>query len=156
MNKVLMQSGKDDWETPQALFEELDREFHFTLDPCSTHENAKCAKHYTAEENGLQMSWGGRLFSAILHTARPSDKTSGCKSVSRKRRSPELWLLPCSRRGRTRNASISMCWDGLKSALSVAACGLNRTAYRAGRPHSRAWCAYGAARQVMGRKVRNA
>lgn len=59
MNKVLMQSGKDDWETPQALFDELDREFHFTLDPCSTHENAKCAKHYTAEENGLQMSWGG-------------------------------------------------------------------------------------------------
>lgn len=62
MNKVLMQSGKDDWETPQALFEELDREFHFTLDPCSTHENAKCAKHYTAEENGLQMSWGGDCF----------------------------------------------------------------------------------------------
>lgn len=62
MNKVLMQSGKDDWETPQALFEELDREFRFTLDPCSTHENAKCEKHYTAEENGLQMSWGETVF----------------------------------------------------------------------------------------------
>lgn len=54
-----MTSNKDDWETPQALFDELDARFHFTLDPCSTHENAKCAKHYTAEEDGLSQSWEG-------------------------------------------------------------------------------------------------
>lgn len=54
-----MTSNKDDWETPQALFDELDAVHHFTLDPCSTHENAKCAKHYTAEENGLAQSWEG-------------------------------------------------------------------------------------------------
>lgn len=61
MNKALFQSGKDDWETPKKLFDDLNREFHFTLDPCSTHENAKCAKHYTPEEDGLQMSWGGEI-----------------------------------------------------------------------------------------------
>lgn len=54
-----MTSQKDDWETPQALFDELDAVYHFTLDPCSTHENAKCAKHYTVEEDGLSQPWDG-------------------------------------------------------------------------------------------------
>lgn len=59
MNKALFRTGKDDWETPRKLFEELDREFHFTLDPCSNHENAKCEKHYTEAENGLAQNWAG-------------------------------------------------------------------------------------------------
>lgn len=57
--KAAMTSEKDDWETPQALFDELDAVHHFTLDPCSTHENAKCEKHYTVEEDGLAQSWAG-------------------------------------------------------------------------------------------------
>lgn len=61
MDKVLLQTGRDDWETPKELFEKLDREFHFTLDPCSSHENAKCRKHYTAEENGLEKDWVGEV-----------------------------------------------------------------------------------------------
>lgn len=28
---VMFSSNKDDWETPQDLFNKLDREFHFTL-----------------------------------------------------------------------------------------------------------------------------
>lgn len=54
-----MTSRKNDWETPQALFEQLDAIHHFTLDPCSTHDNAKCAKHYTVEDDGLSKSWEG-------------------------------------------------------------------------------------------------
>jgi len=46
-----------EWETPQALFDKLNKEFQFTLDPCSTHENTKCKKHYTKEEDGLKKSW---------------------------------------------------------------------------------------------------
>ena len=56
-----MTSDRDDWETPQALFDELDSRYHFTLDPCSTHENAKCEKHYTAEDDGLLQSWEGEV-----------------------------------------------------------------------------------------------
>lgn len=52
-------SERDDWETPQALFDSLDAIHHFTLDPCSTDENAKCAKHYTAADDGLSRSWEG-------------------------------------------------------------------------------------------------
>jgi len=47
----------DERSTPDNLFKPLDEEFHFTLDPCSTHENAKCERHYTREENGLLQSW---------------------------------------------------------------------------------------------------
>lgn len=48
----------DVWGTPQWLFDALNKEFGFTLDPCSTHENAKCAQHYTTQENGLLKDWG--------------------------------------------------------------------------------------------------
>lgn len=54
-----MTSDRDDWETPQDLFDRLDATYHFTLDPCSTHENAKCEKHFTAEDDGLSRSWAG-------------------------------------------------------------------------------------------------
>ena len=47
-----------EWPTPQWLFDALNKEFGFTLDPCSTHENAKCKKHFTREENGLMKPWG--------------------------------------------------------------------------------------------------
>ena len=59
--KAAMTSNKDDWETPQELFDELDAKYHFTLDPCSTHKNAKCKKHYTVEEDGLAQSWEGEV-----------------------------------------------------------------------------------------------
>ena len=58
-NGAAFSSNKEDWETPQWLFNELDSVYHFTLDPCSTHQNAKCKKHFTIEENGLIQSWKG-------------------------------------------------------------------------------------------------
>ena len=57
----LMSSNTPEWATPMAFFKELDKEFHFTLDPCSTHENAKCEKHYTKEDDGLKQDWGGAV-----------------------------------------------------------------------------------------------
>ena len=61
MNTGLFTSNTPEWATPQAFFNELNKEFHFTLDPCSTHENAKCAKHYTKADDGLSKSWGGEI-----------------------------------------------------------------------------------------------
>lgn len=62
MNNELMFSSKTDlWSTPWNFFEELNDEFHFTLDPCSTHENAKCYKHFTIEEDGLLQDWGNEV-----------------------------------------------------------------------------------------------
>ena len=60
MNIDVMYSSKTvEWATPQAFFNILNEEFHFTLDPCSTHENAKCKKHFTLAENGLEQDWSG-------------------------------------------------------------------------------------------------
>lgn len=59
INAGMMTSNTPEWGTPQWLFDELDAEFHFDLDPCCTHENAKCAKHFTKEEDGLNQEWGG-------------------------------------------------------------------------------------------------
>jgi hypothetical protein len=42
----------DVWGTPQWLFDALDKEFGFTLDPCSDGKNQKVPKHYTSQENG--------------------------------------------------------------------------------------------------------
>ena len=43
MNNELMFSSKTDlWSTPNDFFDKLNDEFHFTLDPCSTHENKSC------------------------------------------------------------------------------------------------------------------
>ena len=52
-------SKTPEWETPQTLFDALNKEFRFTLDPCATKQNAKCRKFYTLKEDGLKQSWKG-------------------------------------------------------------------------------------------------
>ena len=62
MDKVLLSTGKDDWGTPQRLYDELNKEFGFTLDACADESNYKCQNYYTTADNGLTASWGaGRL-----------------------------------------------------------------------------------------------
>ena len=46
-NKIHFSSKTVEWSTPQEVFEELDKEFDFTLDPCATDENAKCDRYFT-------------------------------------------------------------------------------------------------------------
>lgn len=59
MNPALYSSKTVEWETPQWLFNELDIRFSFTLDVCATHANAKLARYFTAETDGLVQSWHG-------------------------------------------------------------------------------------------------
>ena len=61
MNKVLYSSKTCEWSTPQDLFDELDAEFHFELDTCATSENAKCARFYTARDDGLASPWDANV-----------------------------------------------------------------------------------------------
>jgi site-specific DNA-methyltransferase (adenine-specific) len=44
------------------VFAELDAEFHFDLDPCATVANAKCARYFTRELDGLAQPRTGRVF----------------------------------------------------------------------------------------------
>ncbi|WP_322388493.1 DNA N-6-adenine-methyltransferase, partial [Clostridium perfringens] len=54
----MFSSKTDLWSTPQEFFNKLNEEFNFDLDPCSTHENAKCKEHFTIVEDGLKQNWG--------------------------------------------------------------------------------------------------
>lgn len=55
---VMFSQATDEWPTPQWLFEALDKEFGFTLDPCSDGGNAKCARFYSVHDSGLLKDWG--------------------------------------------------------------------------------------------------
>ena len=59
--KEMVSSKSNEWETPQPLFDSLNREFNFTLDPCATKETAKCDCFYTIEDNGLSKSWENEI-----------------------------------------------------------------------------------------------
>ena len=57
LQEAMVSSKSNEWATPQYLFNILNNEFHFTLDPCATLDNAKCSKFYTIADNGLKHSW---------------------------------------------------------------------------------------------------
>ena len=58
--KKAYSSRTEEWGTPKDLFDKLNDEFGFTLDPCASEENYKCDKYYTVEDDGLKQDWGGQ------------------------------------------------------------------------------------------------
>ena len=50
-------ANKEEWETPDILFEKLNSMFHFDLDPCATRKNAKCPDFFTKAQDGLLQNW---------------------------------------------------------------------------------------------------
>ena len=42
-----------EWETPQALFDKLNKAFGFETDLCATRQNAKCVDFFTIEDDAL-------------------------------------------------------------------------------------------------------
>ena len=63
MDKIVFSSKSDEWETPQNIFDSLNDEFDFNLDPCASDEIHKCEKYFTMQDDGLQQDWEGyRVF----------------------------------------------------------------------------------------------
>ena len=48
MNKILFSSQSNIWKTPEKLYQELDKEFHFDFDPCPINPDF----------DGLKVTWG--------------------------------------------------------------------------------------------------
>lgn len=79
VSDVMFSSASEDWATPQDFFDALDAGFGFTLDVCATPDNAKCARYFTKEDDGLAQDWGtetcwcnppyGRTMLAWVHKA---------------------------------------------------------------------------------------
>ena len=95
INKGLFTSDKQDWETPQDLYDKLDGEFNFTLDPCASHENHKCKKYYTIEDDGLSKSWlGETVFMNPPYGREIGDWVKKAYSESRSGKATVVGLLP--------------------------------------------------------------
>lgn len=82
-----------DWETPQDFFDEIDNEFHFTLDACANETNHKCDKYFSESDDGLKQNWGGGRRSGV--TRRMAVRSAiGFRNV-RKSQSKKTLLLLC-------------------------------------------------------------
>lgn len=77
MDEVLFSTGKDDWETPPDLFNELNKEFNFTLDVCANKINHKVDKYFSEEEDGLSKSWQGEVVWCNPPYSRSTKKKKG-------------------------------------------------------------------------------
>ena len=53
MNRILFSSGSDNWPTPSRVYDDLNKEFHFTLDPCPVNGNVD-------GKSTLFMKWTGQ------------------------------------------------------------------------------------------------
>lgn len=61
--KVYHKSGKDDWGTPQKLYDLLNAEFGpFDLDVCASDVNAKAPIWLSPAQDALKTDWFGRTF----------------------------------------------------------------------------------------------
>lgn len=52
----------DDRRTPRVLWDELNKEFKFTLDVAASTENALCYDYFDIRDNGLENDWAGSVW----------------------------------------------------------------------------------------------
>ena len=95
MDRVLFSSANEVWATPQDLFDELNTEFNFNLDPCALPENAKCKKYFTPADNGLAQCWGGyRVFCNPPYGRQLYSWVKKCYDESKKPDTTVVMLIP--------------------------------------------------------------
>lgn len=58
-------SNKDDWETPQALFESLNAKYHFVIDLAASKDNAKCDRYFSVADDSLSKDWSENFEGAM-------------------------------------------------------------------------------------------
>ena len=57
LNDSLYSSNSENWETPQKLYDDLNKEFSFEFDLCASHDNKKHYKFYSKQDNSLAQTW---------------------------------------------------------------------------------------------------
>lgn len=62
INKALYSSQRQDWETPQELFDLLNSRFQFTLDAAASETNFKVENFISVSEDALSLPWFGRVW----------------------------------------------------------------------------------------------
>ena len=91
----MFSSTTDSWGTPQEFFDELNKEFHFTLDPCANDENHKCSKYFTVEDDGLAQDWGGHtVFCNPPYGRAIAEWVKKCHDEAQKPNTKVVMLIP--------------------------------------------------------------
>lgn len=85
---VHFSSKSNEWSTPQDTYDELDKEFHFTLDVAATSDNAKCNRYFTQADDGLSQSWDNEIVwcnppygRSLKHWVKKASESKGGKVV---------------------------------------------------------------------------
>lgn len=95
LNDGLLSSIKQDWETPQADYDEWDLTYDFTFDPCCTIASCKCPRgiFHDLGQDGLTTPWEGRVF---MNNPYSENKLWISKAYSEARKNAEfvVGLLP--------------------------------------------------------------
>ena len=95
-NKVVWKSTNIEHNTPLDLYKQLDEEFHFTLDPCTTEDNPLGTPNFfTKKDDGLKQPWKG-------HTVYVNPP------YSRKRGEPYDWIKKAYIESRDSNTTVVM------------------------------------------------
>lgn len=92
---VMFSSANEVWATPQDFFDNLNKEFHFNLDPCAFPDNAKCSKYFTPNDDGLLQNWGGYVtFCNPPYGRKLYDWVKKCYDESKKPDTQVVMLIP--------------------------------------------------------------
>lgn len=57
INEGMMSSKRDDWETPQEFFDNINKHYGFVIDAAASAENAKTDVYFTVDDDGLVQNW---------------------------------------------------------------------------------------------------
>jgi len=61
--RAIFSSESDNWETPQPVFDDCNREFGpFDLDAAASADNRKVDRFYSLEQDSLTQEWSGRVW----------------------------------------------------------------------------------------------
>lgn len=92
---VHFSSGRQDWATPQSLFDAISAEYGpFDLDVCATPENAKAARYFTPEDDGLKQRWSGRCWMNPPYGSSIRDWVARAYDEALESRATTVGLLP--------------------------------------------------------------
>ncbi len=79
--------------TPLDIWDNLSKEFNFTLDACASHENHLLPKYYTKEDDCLKQNWEGEIVYLHplfdMHIGKYVEKAYNSKCIT-------VMLLPAS------------------------------------------------------------
>ena len=94
LTKTMFSHDSDDWTTPDDFYKMIDKQFHFTLDPCATKQSSKCKTFFTIEDDGLKQDWKGHVVFCNPPYSNNKEWIKKCYEESQKPNTKVVLLCP--------------------------------------------------------------